>query len=86
MTEIWESSFIENQMMWGLEPSDSAILTKDFFLEKKLKDILIPGIGYGRNAQVFTDNGINVTGIEISKPRLNWQGKMGLILIFFMVQ
>ncbi|PRA81654.1 MULTISPECIES: class I SAM-dependent methyltransferase [Bacillaceae] len=70
MTEIWESSFIENQMMWGFEPSDSAILTKDFFLEKKVKDLLIPGIGYGRNAKVFTDNGIHVTGIEISKTAI----------------
>ncbi|MEK4066351.1 class I SAM-dependent methyltransferase [Peribacillus sp. FSL R5-0717] len=70
MTEIWESSFIENQMMWGLEPSDSAILIKDFFLEKKVKDLLIPGIGYGRNAKIFTDNGIHVTGIEISKTAI----------------
>ena len=30
MTEFWESSFIENQMMWGFEPSDSAILTTNF--------------------------------------------------------
>ena len=40
MTEFWESSFIEKQTMWGLEPSDSAILIKDFFLEKNIKDIL----------------------------------------------
>ncbi|MFK4315574.1 hypothetical protein ABH953_004399 [Bacillus sp. RC236] len=46
MTEFWEVSFIENQMMWGFEAADSAILMKDFFLEKKVKDILIPGIGY----------------------------------------
>ncbi|KOR80398.1 methyltransferase [Bacillus sp. FJAT-21352] len=83
MTEIWESSFIENQMMWGLEPSDSAILTKDFFLEKKVKDILIPGIGYGRNAKIFTDNGINVTGIEISKTAIELTRKNGLNLNIF---
>ncbi|WP_407310019.1 class I SAM-dependent methyltransferase [Desulfosporosinus sp. SB140] len=71
MTEFWESSFIEKQMMWGFEPSDSAILTKDFFLEKKVKDILIPGIGYGRNAKIFLDNRINVTGIEISKTAID---------------
>ncbi len=71
MSEFWESSFIENQLMWGFEPSDSAILTKDFFLEKKVKDILIPGIGYGRNAKVFMDNGIRVTGIEISKTAID---------------
>ncbi|HBV87370.1 MAG TPA: SAM-dependent methyltransferase [Desulfosporosinus sp.] len=70
MTEFWESSFLEKQTMWGFEPSDSAILTKDFFLEKNVKDILIPGIGYGRNAKIFLDNGINVTGIEISKTAI----------------
>ena len=71
MTEFWEASFIEKQTMWGFEPSDSAILTKDFFLEKKVKDILIPGIGYGRNAKVFIENGIKVTGIEISKTAID---------------
>lgn len=69
--EFWESSFIDKQAMWGFEPSDSAIFTKDFFLEKKLKNILIPGIGYGRNAKVFLDNDIHVTGIEISKTAID---------------
>ena len=54
--------------MWGFEPAESAILVKDFFVEEKLKDILIPGIGYGRNAKIFLENGINVTGIEIDEP------------------
>jgi SAM-dependent methyltransferase len=83
MTEIWESSFVENQMMWGFEPSDSAILTKDFFLEKKVKDILIPGIGYGRNANIFIDNGINVTGIEISKTAIDLARQNGLDINIF---
>ncbi|CAK6477843.1 MULTISPECIES: class I SAM-dependent methyltransferase [Peribacillus] len=83
MTEIWESSFMENQMMWGFEPSDSAILTKDFFLEKKVKDLLIPGIGYGRNAKVFTDNGIHVTGIEISKTAIELARQNDLNLNIF---
>ncbi|AIM16975.1 MULTISPECIES: bifunctional 2-polyprenyl-6-hydroxyphenol methylase/3-demethylubiquinol 3-O-methyltransferase UbiG [Neobacillus] len=83
MTEIWESSFKENQMMWGLEPSDSAILTKDFFLEKKVKEILIPGIGYGRNAKVFIDNGIKVTGIEISKTAIELARQNGIQIPIF---
>lgn len=70
MAEFWESSFIENQSMWGFEPSDSAIITKDFFLEKKVKDLLIAGVGYGRNAKVFTDNEISVTVIGISKTAI----------------
>lgn len=83
MTEFWEASFIEKQMMWGFEPSDSAILTKDFFLEKNVKDILVPGIGYGRNAKVFMDNGIDVTGIEISQTAINLARQSGLDMNIF---
>ncbi|PMC40238.1 SAM-dependent methyltransferase [Bacillus sp. UMB0899] len=76
--EFWESSFIDKQTMWGFEPTDSAILTNEFFLEKKIKDILIPGIGYGRNAKVFIENGIDVTGIEISKTAINLARQSGI--------
>jgi len=74
-TEFWESSFIEKQEMWGFEPSHSAVLTKDFFVGKSVKNMLIPGIGYGRNAQIFKDNGIAVTGIEISKTAIEMAEK-----------
>ncbi|MFU2029167.1 SAM-dependent methyltransferase [Bacillus wiedmannii] len=76
--EFWESSFIEKQIMWGFEPTESALLTKDFFVEKSVKDILVPGIGYGRNAKVFIENGINVTGIEISKTAIDLAKQNGL--------
>lgn len=75
MTEFWEANFIEKQAMWGFEPSYSAILTKDFFVEKEIKNVLIPGIGYGRNARIFRDNGMAVTGIEISKTAIEIAGK-----------
>lgn len=68
--EFWETAFIEKQEMWGFEPSKSAILTKDFFVQQSVKNILIPGIGYGRNANVFKDNGMRVTGIEISETAI----------------
>jgi SAM-dependent methyltransferase len=74
-TEFWESSFSEKQEMWGFEPSHSAVLTKDFFVEKAVKNMLIPGIGYGRNAQTFKENGITVTGIEISKTAIEMARK-----------
>lgn len=73
--EFWEFAFSEKQEMWGFEPSNSAILAKDLFLEKGIKNILIPGIGYGRNAQVFRNNGMTVTGIEISKTAIEMAGK-----------
>lgn len=70
MTEFWEEAFKEKQEMWGFEPAKSAKLTKDFFVENGVKNILIAGIGYGRNAQIFRENGIEVTGIEISKTAI----------------
>ncbi|UXX79137.1 class I SAM-dependent methyltransferase [Reichenbachiella carrageenanivorans] len=75
MTEFWEENFVEKQEMWGLEPAYSAVLTKDLFVEKGLKNILIPGVGYGRNAQVFCDSGMTVTGIEISKTAIEMARK-----------
>ncbi len=71
MTEFWEASFIDKQTMWGFDPAESAIVAKDFFIKEKVKDVLIPGIGYGRNAKVFLDAGMNVTGIEISKTAID---------------
>jgi hypothetical protein len=68
--EFWESSFVEKQEMWGFEPAKSAVLAKDFFVKKSVKNILIPGIGYGRNAQIFRDHGMAVTGIEISRTAI----------------
>lgn len=73
--EFWESSFIKHQEMWGFEPSKSAVLTRDYFVEQSVKNILIPGVGYGRNAQIFKDSGITVTGIEISKTAIEMAGK-----------
>ncbi|MBC9912568.1 class I SAM-dependent methyltransferase [Chitinophaga varians] len=73
--EFWEAAFIEKQEMWGFEPSNSAILTKDFFVEKGIKNVLIPGMGYGRNARIFRDNGMAVTGIEISQTAIDMAQK-----------
>ncbi|HEY0299283.1 MAG TPA: class I SAM-dependent methyltransferase [Arachidicoccus sp.] len=70
MTEFWEEAFKDKQEMWGLEPAKSTVLAKNFFVDNKVKNVLIPGIGYGRNAQIFRDNGMTVTGIEISKTAI----------------
>lgn len=71
MDDFWEKSFIEKQTMWGFEPCESAIIAKDLFLEQKVKNVLIPGIGYGRNAKLFLEKGMTVTGIEISKTAID---------------
>jgi SAM-dependent methyltransferase len=70
MTEFWEEAFKDKQEMWGLNPSNSTVIVKDFFVEQKVKSALIPGIGYGRNAKIFRDKGMSVTGIEISETAI----------------
>ncbi|WP_437579371.1 class I SAM-dependent methyltransferase [Sorangium sp. So ce887] len=66
MTELWESVFADKQMVWGPEPCRSAVFARDYFARTGAKEILVPGIGYGRNARPFLEHGMSVTGIEIS--------------------
>lgn len=70
MTEFWEATFRDKQEMWGWKPTDSAIETLALFKKHGINNILIPGFGYGRNAKLFTDNGFNVTEIEISETAI----------------
>lgn len=71
MTEFWESSFRDRQEMWGWEPADAALDALKLFKEHGLKNILIPGFGYGRNAGIFYKQGFKVTGIEISETAID---------------
>lgn len=78
MPEYWETRFKNEGAMWKSEPSDSAIIALEIFTNNKINNILIPGIGYGRNAIVFTNNGFKVTGIEISRSAIDLANKSGL--------
>lgn len=78
MIEYWDSRFKEEGAMWKFEPSDSAIIALDLFKSNAINKILIPGFGYGRNAKLFYDNGVNVTGIEISKSAIDLAKSNGL--------
>ncbi|NQU32346.1 MAG: class I SAM-dependent methyltransferase [Bacteroidetes bacterium] len=62
---FWDSIF-QDGAVWSYEPADSAIFAADYFLKSGICNVLIPGIGYGRNSTPFIDKGIGVTGIEIS--------------------
>ena len=70
MTEFWEKTFKAKQEMWGFQPALSTVLTKELFMKREVKNVLIPGIGYGRNAAIFIDIGMTVTGIEISSTAI----------------
>lgn len=79
MAEFWETNFQDKQMMWGEEPTRSALFARDYFLRQNATSVLIPGVGYGRNAQPFLDAGMTVTGIEISQTAIDLaKREMGL--------
>ena len=70
MNDFWENLYQENGALWEYYPSDSALIALDLFQQNKLNKILIPGIGYGRNAKPFIDEGFEVAGIEISQSAI----------------
>lgn len=81
MSEIWEDTFASHQLMWGREPTMSARMAAERFAERGAREVLIPGVGYGRNAAPFVDRGMSVTGIEISETAIALaREKLGLSL------
>lgn len=71
MAELWETHFAQKQLIWGSEPTESAHLASDYFAQLSIKNVLIPGVGYGRNAKGFLAHGMTVTGIEISETAIS---------------
>jgi SAM-dependent methyltransferase len=79
MTEFWEAAFHKMQLAWGLEPTRSAAFACDIFARAGAKNVLIPGIGYGRNAQPFLERRMSVEGIEISETAIELcRSRLGL--------
>lgn len=70
MNDFWETKFKNEGAMWKFEPSDSAISALDLFKSNHIHSVLIPGFGYGRNARLFLDAGMKVSGIEISESAI----------------
>lgn len=70
MSEFWEKAFKEKHLMWGEQPTRSAIMASEQFTRLGFRKILIPGFGYGRNAKPFIDKGLEVVGIEISETAI----------------
>lgn len=70
MNEFWESVYKNNGRMWGENPTDNARTVLKILQKHNIRNVLIPGFGYGRNAKVFYDEGIDVSGIEISKTAI----------------
>ncbi len=71
MNTFWEERFREEGRIWGDTPSRTAAYAIELFKKARVREVLIPGSGYGRNAAAFVRAGFEVTGIEISDTALN---------------
>lgn len=78
MSNFWEEKFSSSGTIWHFIPSDSAGMALELFRKNEVHKILIPGVGYGRNAKLFVDNGFDVTGIEISESAIDLARKNNL--------
>jgi SAM-dependent methyltransferase len=66
MNEYWDKRYRAEGKIWGESPSRTAGHALELFRQNKVKKILAPGSGYGRNTKLFSASGFDVTGIEIS--------------------
>jgi 2-polyprenyl-3-methyl-5-hydroxy-6-metoxy-1,4-benzoquinol methylase len=70
MKEFWEQRFKKEGAIWSYNPSKSAIYAADFFQNYPIQNLMILGIGYGRNSRPFIEKGYEVSGIEISEEAI----------------
>jgi len=67
MQDYWDSRFLREGYIWSEKPSESAKYANKLFNKYDVTDVLILGVGYGRNSIPFLESGYDVSGIEISK-------------------
>ncbi|MBW4085005.1 bifunctional 2-polyprenyl-6-hydroxyphenol methylase/3-demethylubiquinol 3-O-methyltransferase UbiG [Paenibacillus sp. S150] len=69
MSQYWSTRFAREGMIWGDQPSPSALRAKVRFLEHGVKSVLVPGAGYGRNTKAFSSE-LDTYGVELSRAAL----------------
>ena len=78
MQDYWDSRFLREGYIWSEKPSESAKYANGLFNKYDIIDLLILGIGYGRNSLPFLESGYNVSGIEISEVAIELLHKSDL--------
>ncbi|BCG58665.1 class I SAM-dependent methyltransferase [Paenibacillus sp. URB8-2] len=64
--QYWERRFGSEGMIWGTEPSPTALEARELFLKHGVRTVFVPGAGYGRNTKAFSRDFI-VEGVELSE-------------------
>ena len=70
MQTYWDERYAAEGEIWGNLPSKTVSKADSFFQSNNCKKILVPGCGYGRNANFFQKKGYEVTGIDSSETAI----------------
>lgn len=65
MKSYWNARYTGGSI-WGHDACPSALMAGDWFRRQQVKDILLPGCGYGRNSLWFASQGFLVTAYDVS--------------------
>jgi hypothetical protein len=60
----WDERYRNEGRIWGNTPSATAVYAEKIFKVRKVRSILVPGAGYGRNSEFFSQKGYAVTAVE----------------------
>jgi len=71
MAGFWDDRYKIEGKIWGDAPSPTVLSAIDLFKKEHVRNILVPGSGYGRNAAAFHRAGFEVTGIEESETAVD---------------
>ncbi|MDR6226339.1 class I SAM-dependent methyltransferase [Desmospora profundinema] len=61
----WDKRYSQGRL-WGDNPCPSAVRSFPHFTRLGVKNVLVPGCGYGRNAVYFALQGFDVTAFDLS--------------------
>lgn len=79
----WDNRYSKESKIWGESPSKSALYCLELFRKYEIKNLLIPGSGYGRHTKFFSENDYKVKGIEISEVAIEIAKKFDSQTDFF---
>lgn len=69
MSDYWTNRFKSHGMVWGEEPSPTAMHARDIFTACRLNSVLVPGGGYGRNTKALSAH-FQVESVELSEDAI----------------
>ncbi|MCW4021287.1 MAG: class I SAM-dependent methyltransferase [Candidatus Bathyarchaeota archaeon] len=64
---FWEERYRSEGKVWGDAPSVSVDAAINYFVQNCVHKVLVPGSGYGRNAEALAKAGFEVSGVEVSE-------------------